>query len=397
MTSLNAEEIEPLIDQTLSIIIKNWESFQSESRDRAYSLVGYILRDHGELVQDIFHTMPSLSSIPVMAEYESEIGKLKEQMDVRTVFLAFSRRCQSDNVAVVEQTLKELVPQLYKHEEFLHRSVVNEQPDAVVAQLIRSLLDCCVKFSSTSDEITTLTAQCLGLVGCLDPNRVETVKEKKDILVLSNFDRAEETFDFILFFLQNVLVEAFLSASNTRAQGFLAYAMQSLLRFCNLESAVSFRDHDSQSNENFKRWLALPELVRNTLTPFLTSRYTVTIGAISTSCDYPLFSSDLGHAEWIRTFVLDLLQKGNGDNIQMVFNVSSRIIRNQDISIASFLLPFAVLNLAVGGTEPQKKELQQELTRVLEHPLPQGNHQARENIILCSEVRIPISMLTGKG
>ncbi|KAK2760373.1 serine/threonine-protein kinase M1 [Arachnomyces sp. PD_36] len=385
MTSLSADEIEPLIDQTLSIIIKNWDSFQTETRDRAYGLVGYIINDHRELVDDIFHTMPSLASIPLMAEYESELGKLKEQMDDRTVFLAFSRRCQSDNAAVVEQTLKELVPQLYKHEQFLHRSVVNEQPDAVVAQLTRSLLDCCVKFSATSDDITTLTAQCLGLIGCLDPNRIETVKEKKDILVLSNFHRAEETLDFILFFLQNVLVEAFLSASNTRAQGFLAYAMQSLLRFCNLESAISFRDQDSQSNDNFKRWLALPELVRNTLTPFLTSRYTVTIGAVSTSCDYPLFSPDLSHAEWLRTFVLDLLQKGNGDNLQMIFSVSSRIIRNQDISIASFLLPFTVLNLAVAGTEGQKKELQEELTRVLEHPLPQGNHQARDNILLCSE------------
>ena len=146
MTSLIGEEIEPLIDQTLSIIIKNWDTFQSETRDRAYGLVGYILRDHRELVQDIFHTMPSLSSIPIMAEYEAEICRLKEQMDIRTVFLAFSRRCQSDNVAVVEQTLKELIPQLYKHEEFLHRSVVNEQPDAVVAQLTRSLLDCCVRF-----------------------------------------------------------------------------------------------------------------------------------------------------------------------------------------------------------------------------------------------------------
>jgi serine/threonine-protein kinase ATR len=203
---------------------------------------------------------------------------------------------------------------------------------------------------------------------------------------LSNFDRAEETLDFILFFLQHVLVEAFLSASNTRAQGFLAYVMQNLLKLCNLDSTVTFRSREVESNESYRRWLELPEAVRNTLTPFLTSKYTVTIGAISTSCSYPLFNSKLSHAQWLETFVLDLLQKGNGDNVQMIFSVSSRIIRGQDISIASFLLPFAALNLAVGGTEPRRQELRKELTCVLEHPLPEDSHQVRENILLCSEV-----------
>ncbi|THC97258.1 hypothetical protein EYZ11_003260 [Aspergillus tanneri] len=80
-----------------------------------------------------------------------------------------------------------------------------------------------------------------------------SVKEKKDILVLSNFENMEETFDFILFFLQHVLVETFLSASNTRAQGFLAYAMQGLLRFCNLDSAVTQRSRDIQADEKYQR------------------------------------------------------------------------------------------------------------------------------------------------
>src|SRR5436189_4259138 len=158
--------------------------------------------------------MPSLSSIPIMAEFEMQISTLKGKMDVPSQFMAFCRRCQNENPVVVEQALKELVPQLLRHEAFIHRSVLNEQPDTVVAQLTRSLLDCCVKFNPGSDTIITLSAKCLGLIGCMDPNRIENVKEKKDILVLSNFDSADETFDFILFFLQHVLVEAFLAASN---------------------------------------------------------------------------------------------------------------------------------------------------------------------------------------
>ena len=384
--SLDRDEVEPLIDQTLSIVIRYWGVFTEASRMYAYEIVEHILKNHDGLVRAIFGAIPSLASIPAMAEFENWLVELKGQMDVRNQFFAFVRRCQSENATVVQQALTELESYLSKHEDFLHSSVLSEQPDPVVAQLVRSLLDCCVKFNTSSDPITILSARCLGFIGCLDPNRVDSVKEKKDILVLSNFDRMEETFDFILFFLQHVLVEAFLSASNTRAQGFLAYAMQNLLRLCHLDSAVTQRYRDVQADEKYHRWLELPEAVRNTLTPFLTSKYTVTIGAINSSCKYPLFSAGMTHVEWLRTFVQDLLQRGSGDNAQLIFSVCSRIVKGQDISIASFLLPFAALNRIVGGSEKECLDLQYELITVLSHSLPEASNYVKENIILCSQV-----------
>lgn len=389
VNSLHDEDIEPLLDQTLSIVIRYWVMFTEDTRKCAYELVENILRNHSKIVHDVYNTMPSLASIPEMSKFESELMDLKGRMDVRSQFLAFVRRCQSENATVVEQALTELVPYLLEHDEFIHRTVLGEQPDPVVAQLIRSLLDCCVKFNTSSNVITLLSARCIGLIGCLDPNRVDSIKEKKDILVLSNFDSMEETFDFILFFLQHVLVEAFLSASNTRAQGFLAYAMQNLLRFCGLDSAVTQRSRDVQADKKYERWSELPETVRNTLTPFLTSKYTVTVGAVNSSCTYPLFSATLTHGEWLRTFVQDLLQKGSGDNARLVFSVSSRIVKGQDISIASFLLPFAVLNRIVGGTQKEKEDLLYELTSVLSHPLPDSTNHIYEAILLCSQVSAP--------
>lgn len=367
-------------------MIRYWDTFAEETKKYAYELVEHILNTHSDLVRDIFSTMPSLSSVPAMERLASEIEHMKQQMDVRSQFLAFVHRCQSENATVVQQALTELVSYLGKHEEFLHSSVLSEQPDPVVAQLTRSLLDCCVKFNTHSDSIALLSAQCLGHIGCLDPNRVDSVKEKKDILVLSNFHRMEETLDFVLFFLQFVLVEAFLSASNTRAQGFLAYAMQNLLRVCNLDSVVMQRSRDVQEDEKYRRWLELPEGVRNILTPFLTSKYTVSVAAVSSGCSYPLFSPGMTHGDWLRTFVQDLLQKGSGENAQLILSVCSRIVKGQDISIASFLLPFAVLNRVVGGTEEEKRVLQSEMINILSHPLPDADNHARENIILCTQV-----------
>ncbi|KAJ5543050.1 hypothetical protein N7535_005479 [Penicillium sp. DV-2018c] len=385
ISSLGEEDLEPIIDQTLAIVIRYWGGLTEESRNHARQLIDYILTNHPRLVQDTFNTMPSLASIPELAAFDDKINDLRAQMDVRSQFLALIRRCQSENATVVEQALMELAPFLSTNEDFLHDSVLSEQPDPVIAQLTRSLLDCCVKFSNNSDSITLLSARCLGLVGCLDPNRVETIKEKKDILVLSNFDRMEETVAFILFFLQHVLVEAFLSASNTRAQGFLAWAMQGLLRFCKLNAVYDQRSRDFQGDEKYQRWMELPESVRNTLTPFLTSTYTVTVVTNHTEVNYPLFSPKLTHSEWLRTFVQDLLRSGNGDNAKMVFSISSRVVKGQDISISAFLLPFAVLNRIVGGTEEEQHDLQRELMNVLSHPIPETNNNDRETIISSSQ------------
>ncbi|CBF79340.1 protein kinase MEC1 [Aspergillus nidulans FGSC A4] len=385
VSSLHKEEVEPLLDQTLAIVIKHWVTFTEDTRKFAYELVEHILESHQELLRDIFGIMPSLASIPVLSRFEASINELKGTLDVRSHFMAFARRCLSENATVVEQALTELVSYLERHEEFVHRSVLSEQPDPAVAHLVRSLLDCCVKFNITSESITLLCARCLGHIGCLDPNRVDTIKEKKGILVLSNFDKMEETFDFVLFFFQHVLVDAFLSASNTRAQGFLAYAMQNLLMFCNLNSAVTQRSRGVQADEKYQRWLELPETVRNTLTPFLTSRYTVTIKAASSNCTFPLFAPGMSHADWLRAFVQGLLQTGNGDNAKTVFSICSRIIKGQDISIASFLFPFAVLHRVVGGTEKEKDELQGELMNILAHPLPENKNDVHEAVLLCSQ------------
>ncbi|KAJ5708031.1 hypothetical protein N7488_007832 [Penicillium malachiteum] len=385
ISSLSSDDFEPLIDQTLAIVIRYWPKLTDKSREQAYELVDHILASHPNLLQDICTSMPSLASIPEMAPFETKMNELRAKQDVRSRLMSLIYRCQNENATVVEQALTELLPFLSQNEEFLHLSALSEQPDPVIAQLTRALLDCCVKFNTSSDHITLMSARCLGLVGCLDPNRVETIKEKKDILVLSNFDRMEETVEFVLFFLQHVLVEAFLSASNTRAQGFLAYAMQGLLKICHLHTAITQNSRDLQGDEKYQRWIELPEGIRNTLTPFLTSTYTVTVVATNPKVEYPLFCPEKTHSEWLRTLVQDLLQAGNADNAKLIFAVCSRVVKGQDISISSFLLPFAVLNRVVGGTVQEQRDIELEFMKVLSHPLPDTNNNARETIICCSQ------------
>ena len=241
-------------------------------------------------------------------------------------------------------------------------------------------------FSNTHIEISVLCAKCIGLIGCLDPTRIEAVREKKEILVLFNFTRDDETNDFVIFFLREILVKAFLSATNSRSQGFLAYAMQELLSITEIKDSVRPRPRDVPFDANYLRWVSLPESVRTTLMPFTKSKYFVTTGVSQAPSTYPLYEAKMGHGHWIRTFTFDLLKRriGNG-KVQTIFSVLSRIIRFQDISISNFLLPFACLNVIINGNDREKLDIGRELLLVLQETLPE-ERQSKDNIILCSQV-----------
>lgn len=386
MTTLGEEDIENLIDPTFAIIAQHWASFNTGTQEQAYKAISHLLKSFGPLIRQVVNTTPSLATVPLMAKFEDELGKLRSQMDLKHRFEAFSERCKNENITVVTQALIELEAFLLEHESFLHEVAIAEQPDPIVALLARSILDACVRLNKARAEIAVMCARCLGLIGCLDSNKLEAVRENREIVVLSNFTKAEETIDFVVFFLQEVLVKAFLSATDTRAQGFLAYAMQELLRRCDFDTSVILRTRDIQSNANYRRWMAFPESVRNTLTPFLTSRYVVTMAPVQVECAYPLYNPNMNHGSWLRSFVYDLLQKGCGENAQMIFPVCSRVVRTQDIAISEFLLPFTVLNVILGGIQLHKKQIHNELLAVLSQQLPEAGGPDRENMILCSQV-----------
>ena len=394
MDTLGEDEIANLVDPTFAILVQHWGSFGPDMQTQAYDMIHRFLMAHSAMICDIVHTLPSLAPIPLMAKFDGELSALKARMDAKHHFLAFSQRCKNENATVVLAALRELPDYLTKHQSFLHDAANSEQPDIVVSQLVRSILDTSVMFSRTHPEISLLCAKCLGLVGCLDPMRIEATREKREILVLSNFARDEETNDFVIFFLREILVKAFLSATNSRSQGFLAYAMQELLAISEIREAVVSRSRDGPHDANYRRWVSLPESIKTTLMPFTDSKYFVTAGVSQTPCKYPLYGGDMSHGHWLRAFTFDLLKREIGTvKVQTIFSVLSRIVRFQDISISNFLLPFACLNVIVSGEDRDKREIGRELHQVLLHTLP-GRASRRDNVIACSQASLTCCVIS---
>lgn len=400
LMNLEDDDVEVMLESTFSTIIQRWDCFDGKTRKSAEATLQYLLKHRASLLRNTIVNLPSLSEFPALGDVEAQLMKLRTPTDIGNAFSIFTRRLRNENSGVVAQALVELKAYLRLHQSFLQASAVSEQPDTVVGLLVRSILDTCVKFNESNHKIAQLSAQCIGLIGCLDSNRVESVREQREMVMVSNFVDAGETTDFVLFLLEEVIVPAFLSTTDTLLQGFFSYVMQELLEKCDFKEVCEpiIRGGDRGSTDPvYLKWQALPGSVQDTLTPFLSSKYALK-DMEKFNYEYPIFRPDTMRSEklyntWLRAFVLDLLQKPFNFNTNIIYPPLCRAIRIKDVSVANFLLPYVVLHVIIDGTDQHRKEIGEELLGILMYQAPAESQIRKEDIQLCVEVGRRVKIL----
>ncbi|KAM0134783.1 hypothetical protein ACHAP3_005339 [Botrytis cinerea] len=391
---LGDDDVEWMLESTFVTIIQYWESFDDYTKKAAEETLQYLLRDRARLIRNRIVELPSLSSIPQLQDIEHKLNTIRRPTDVGNAFQIFSRRIQHETAGVVAQALSELKGLLQEQQSFLQASAVSEQPDVVIGKLVRSIMDACVKFNESHHDIAKLSGECIGLIGCLDPNRVEAVRDQREMVVVMNFHDPEETTDFLLFLLEEVIIKAFLSATDTTLQGFLSFVMQELLSkggFADVCAPTLRGAHKDPNNPLCKKWESLPESVQATLTPFLSSMFSVLKMEVPTTT-YPIFRPDSSqpsrinkYNNWLKTFVLDLLQKPKNPNAELIFPPLCRAIRIKDLSVASFLLPYLILHIVIEGSDEERGNIGAELLGILKYRPTSTSHVKQEELRLCSE------------
>lgn len=388
---MEADDVEILIEPTFFIINYYWTLFGADTQQMAKDLILALLEQNGQVVQTAIHKLPKLSHIPYLKDVEKRLAELRGPLDNRSMFAVFAERISHQNSGVVQQALTELITNLQTNQIYLQTSALSEQPDTVISMLVRSLLDCAAKYSVLQLEIANLCTQCLGLVGCLDSNRIATSRKQRSMVVLSNFDSKDEVEDFVLFILQEVLVKAFLSTTDTKLQGYLSFAMQELICRVEIQSAISMQKSNIQDGDRiYRKWVALPKDVREVLQPFLSSSYILAPGRMPVA-QYPIYQPGKTYHNWLRAFVLDLLQKGQVHGATVIYEPLTRVIRVKDLYVAEFLLPYLVLHVVIAQKTPevQRQQAIAELVNILEYEVPEGaSYFERENMKLYYEVGV---------
>lgn len=386
---MDEEDVAVLIEPTFFIVNYYWSLFDDSTRIRARQLIIDLYNMFQMVTAKSIHKLPHLGHIPFLEPAEKRLARLRTEQDQPSRFATFAIRLSHQNSGVVQQALTELITYLQDNQGYLQTSAMSGQPAAVVARLTRALLDCAAKHSGSQLDIASMCAQCLGLVGCLDSNRIETTRTQRTMVVLTNFVSADETTDFVLFILEEVLVKAFLSTTDTKLQGYLSFAMQELMERVDIQAAVAMDTTNVPDAQRvLSQWQTLPEDVREVLRPFLTSSYMLAPGKMPVA-QYPIFRPGRTYHNWMRSFSLDLLQKGQNDNAMLVFEPLTRVIRVKDLYVAEFLLPYLVLHVIIGdsSSKQQRQSVLSELVNILEYEPPEGaTYLEREDMKLYYEV-----------
>ncbi|KAJ8130697.1 hypothetical protein O1611_g2932 [Lasiodiplodia mahajangana] len=362
-------EVDILIETTFYLINEYWSAFEDASQQLAKDVANFLLEKHLPTVQKYIGKLPSFSHINELSDVELKLSKLRSPLDNRTAFFLFAERIYHETSGVVLHALRELAEYLQRHQGYLQASAVSEQPDPIVSQLIRALLDCASRYNGFYAEINDLCTQCIGLVGCLDPNRIESIRGDTQMIVTSNFEDSRQVTEFVFFLLEKVLVLSFVSATDPRMQGYLAYAMQELLDRSSIAEAVKLEGL-KEGEAIYRRWCSLSQGAQEVLTPFMTSRYKLQPMAVQ-QIKYPIFSPKKPYGNWIKNITLDCLRRPQTPFAMLIFEPLCRLIRVKDLSVVEFLFPYLIIHIILGEDilEQERKTILDELLNVLQYKL----------------------------
>jgi cell cycle checkpoint protein MEC1 len=375
-----------LLDQSIATMVQQWDNFDHRCKLEARKLIGEFLEKSDSFRLKHIYTFYSLADNDDLAEMYAKVFNSIQKADrPHALLVEITRRCKHDNKFVVSQALVDLSRFLNQYyQEFYHVYLAKPSFALMVSNLLGALLDILNKFK-VNDDVTIQCSKCLGQIGALDPAKFEVEKKRDQMIIASNFAQQGETVGFILRFLSDYLVPAFWASEDPTKQVFLAYAMQEFLKFAGLDSTrFDLKNPDLNSHE-YMLWSQFTDIAKSTLTPLVSSKYTASVSKY-TPLSYPIFDITWEHSKWLRYLTLDLLKRGTQSQVAEIFTTCSSLVKEQDISFCSFLLPYAALNVVITNDNGKSMtDIKSEIMKVLTTDIETVHHLAVDSLKLSYE------------
>ena len=357
-----------MVAHMLAVFLQIWSQCSQREKALIKVVIQKVVTRHEQIIMTDY-SMPSLSGIPELENIATQLDEWRDKAAPRFVMEKLIRRSSHETAVICRRGLVELRDFMAKQEAFLHSLILGENCDKLITQLIRCLLDVTAKYHDTDTQIIALAVECLGIVGAVDPSRTDAAKQTEDIILQHNFQDAEESIAFAMALIEHRLVGCFRAATDTKAQAYLAWAMQELLVFCGLTSQLLDTTNKGLGTDHLmlRKWGRFSKPARETLTPFFKSKYSITAIPAPLKTTYPIFPNQSTYRGWLQAFTLAIMNEAQGDNARKIFTtICSRIIKDQNLGIANFVLPYVVLNVIISGTDNHRENIRQEFLAVLE-------------------------------
>ncbi|KAF9450926.1 hypothetical protein P691DRAFT_724995 [Macrolepiota fuliginosa MF-IS2] len=386
LTTLGPSEAGPHVGPTSATIVTCWNSFPPNSRQIAVESMSYIIQEIGRDIGRHLDDIVDLSSIPELDHTRDQLQALRSSWTPKERLQWLLERSSNENLSVAIQSLGELRAFLLaEYQNLIADLVSGDMFDPVVGQIVAALLNAACRDSDGTEALRALTYECIGIMGAVDPDRCELSTKQPRIVVKNNFTDEDESMQFALHLICDLLVGAFRSTSDMKYQSFLAYTIQELLKFCQFRPAlVGAGTNTSISNKVRNRWRSLPKHILETATPLLEGKFTLNLGPTS-EIRHPIYSHQATYREWIQLWTSHLITKASGPTAQTIFNVFRSAVRNKDAIVAHHLLPHLVLNILIGGNEEDAQAIRAELLVVLEDQINNESTSSADKKLLSAQ------------
>lgn len=362
---LRYQDVGPFVGQTAAALLAVWPRLGRAEKKVADAILRYTIVMHGTELESYIDHVPSLDAI------EDDIPDIARQLrSARRVwidedhFRHILARVAHDNAAVCVQSLRELHTFLRERRTVVEAWTSGNVFHELIGECVRVLLAVAGRAELPDAAVQAMCLECLGILGAVDPDRLEMPLEEPFFVLLSNFENSDETVAFATRLLTDLIVPAFRATSDTKHQAALAYAIQELLKVCGFTPTLLDAGARSVPEKVRRRWEAIPEAMLPTLMPLLNSKYVVQLTE-QRRRPSPVYRHSSSFRDWIQVWVLQLMLNVSDPTVASFFAIFRSVVRDHDVTIARYLLPHLALHTLISGTAEARGAVLDEIHCVL--------------------------------
>ncbi|CAL1372888.1 unnamed protein product [Linum trigynum] len=387
LASKSPSSIKHVISQVFAALIPFVERYKESSSMQLNTVVNILeelVLKNRIVLKHHLREFPLLPSIPLLKDVNTAIQEARGSLTLKDQLRIVSEGLDHENLNVRYMAVCELSKFLNIRREDITALITGEVTADmdVLSSLITSLLRGCAEESRTvvGQRLKLVCADCLGALGAVDPAKVKSSPSIRFTIECSDDD-------LIFELIHKHLARAFRAAPDTVVQDSAALAIQELLKIAGCEASLDenvgashrtpiVRSADGSSIMNSRGqilWDRFSNYVKEIIAPCLTSRFQLPNVADSSSAG-PIYRPSMSFRRWIFFWIKKLTAHANGSRAS-IFNACRGIVRH-DMQIASYLLPYLVLNAVCHGTAEARHSITEEVLSVLSAALSENSGAA---------------------
>ena len=368
--ALDLNDLAAVIGQVSAAIVDVWPLLSINGRLIGREILEYVVLQRGDELGGSLDTLIDLSQIPELFACADHLRILRGNDSAKTRLSLIIERLFTDNVSVIHQSLEELRQFMVEISEVLIRSLTSGDVfDPVIGSLVKVLLSVACRDGEERIHLRSLALECIGILGAIDPDRFDIPHHEESTVVMKDFADEAESLQFSMHMIEDILIGAYRTTSDSKYQSEIAFAIQELLKVCGFTTDLVNPGGEPVPLKVRARWNKLPKHVLDTITPLLASKFALPDNTEFIAERHPIYHAVSTYREWIQTWASHLISKASGTMARRIFKVFRAVVRNNDVGVTQQILPHLALNVLMSGNDEDVSNMRAEITTVLEDQL----------------------------